>query len=268
VNSIPRVALWTEYLTEDWRFDADYRQRLSRGVIETSDLEDIIDEIREVNDGGCEGILFMQEKARSLQVAIKDEHLVVSDPQNPNYQNVKMPVEELEDFVTQYFSLLEDGSERLSFPVQILQMAFFLVVFGGVATGLYFISKTYMQKSSFLPMPLVEEIREPEERVDLLERHSAIYATGIRDGGLVIQLERNGDYRFYDMEKVRTGRYQLVTVESGKWRPTRQAGRVALVTDDNFVFYPDRQMDLVFLQRPFKRIAGGEAELPHVFFPE
>lgn len=233
-----------------------------------SELKGIVKAIREGNEGTYEGILFMQDKGRSLQASIKETQLVVSDPQNPNYQNVKMPENELEDFVTQYFSLLDESGERLSYPAQILQIAFFLLVLVGVVSSLYLISRSFIRQSNFLPMPLVEEVREAAEQMSLVERHSAIYATGIRDGGMVIELQRDQDYRFFDMEKVRPGRYRMVLVDDGKWWPARHAGRVALVTGERFVFYPDEKLGLVFLQRPFQRIGEDVAELPHLIFPD
>jgi len=268
VPSSRTVSLWTEFLTKEWRHDEDSRERVSRGRVKVTELDEVIGEIREANSGTCEGVLFMQARERSLQVVLKEDELHLSDPQNPNYQNVKMPTDQLEEFVELYFFLEDEAEEGVSFPVQILQITFFLIVLGSVGTALFFVSANFIQQSSFMPLPMVEEIHSPGERLNISERHSAIYATGVRDGAMVIQLKRSGDFRFYDMESIRPGRYQLVPVEAGTWWAARQAGRVALVTDNHYVFYPNRDGDLNFLQRPFARIASGEAELPHILFPE
>ena len=44
--------------------------------------------------------------------------------------------------------------------------------------------------------------------------------------------------------------------------------QIAILTDLRFVFYPDKNDTLIFMQRPFKRIGKIRQDLPYFTFKE
>ena len=103
------------------------------------------------------------------------------------------------------------------------------------------------QTSEFIPKPMALEIDNPVESRDLTVKYSGVYATRIDDGEMLLELKRDGTWGFYDVRKGSVGSFILQAVKSGNCRPVYEAGRLAILTDTRYLFYPENdKAGLVF----------------------
>ena len=135
-----------------------------------------------------------------------------------------------------------------------------------VAGALGFISHFLNRDSGFFPKPTVVGIADPIEAKEILVGHAGIYATRLADGEMLLELRPDGTWGYYDMFRGLPGYYKIVPVQSGTSRPVMEDGRLALLTDKRFLFYPEGDESLVFLKRLFNRVGKTRDDLPYFIF--
>ena len=100
-----------------------------------------------------------------------------------------------------------------------------------------------------------------------IEDFSGIYATGMRDGAMLIQLNIDSTYQYFDLRRSGHQRFILESVESGKFRPVYEMGKLAFLTEQNYIFYPQKTK-LIFQDRTYELIGQSEQDLPFIAFPD
>jgi hypothetical protein len=227
----------------------------------------VIDRVRNLNGDELDCLLIVQAKGRKLEIALHQHNLLVSDPQNPNYQNVKLAETGLSEFIDHYFQLSNEEAVALFLPVIILRIAFMTLYVGIISGILIFLYFIFLSETGFFPQVEVTEIEDPAQRQELTISYSGIYATRVADGGMAIELRPEGIFRYYDLYKYAPGKFRLEEVTAGSWRPAYEGGQVALVTGVRYVFYGEGEDRILFLERPFDRIGRLAEDVPYLSFP-
>lgn len=268
MSSVAKISIWTEQLNEDWNFNPDSRHRINRGNHAFTELTTVIERIRNLNGEDLDCLLIIQAKGRKLEISLRQHDLLVSDPQNPNYQNVKLAETGLSEFIDQYFGLSEEEAVAHFLPVLVLRIAFMTLYVGIVSGILIFIYFIFLAETGFFPEAKVTEIEDRAERQQLTRSYSGIYATRVADGGMAIELKPEGIFRYYDLRKYAPGKFRMDEVTAGSWRPAYEGGQVALVTGVRYVFYAEGEDRILFLERPFDRIGRMPEDVPYLTFPD
>ena len=74
---------------------------------------------------------------------------------------------------------------------------------------------------------------------------------------MLLELTPDGTWAFFDVEKGAVGSFILSNLNEGQFRPVYESGRVAILTDARYIFYPEStESELMFLQRRFKRLGN------------
>jgi hypothetical protein len=265
---VRKISVWTEWLSEEWGWNSQNRQRIDRGRHLHTEIPLIIDRIRNLNGPDFECLLILQSKGRNLEISLRQHELHVSDPQDPNYQNVALAEGGLTDFIDHYFQLSSDEVSAHFLPAIILRIAFmalYICIVSGILIFLYYL---FLSETGFFPKVEVTEIEDATQRQQLTREFSGIYATRVADGGMAIELKPEGIFRYYDLRKFAPGKFRLDEVTAGSWRPAYEGGQVALVTGVRYVFYSDGSDRILFLERPFDRIGTLPEDVPYLSFPE
>lgn len=266
--SIRKISLWTESLSEEWSWDSSNRHRIDRGRYLHTEIPSVIERIRNLNGPGFECLLILQSKGRNLEISLRQHELLVSDPRDPNYQNVKLAEGGLTEFIDHYFQLSSAEASAHFLPAIILRAAFMALYVGIVSGILIFLYFIFLSETGFFPKVEVTEIEDTHERQQLTQEFSGVYATRVADGGMAIELRPEGIFRYYDLRKFAPGKFRLDEVTAGSWRPAYEGGQVALVTGVRYVFYSDGKDRILFLERPFDRIGSMREDVPFLSFPE
>ena len=268
VKRAEKISLWTEGLNRDWVSEPDNRERIPRGDLELNQLKPLIEDIRFKNGGDSDGLLILQEAGERLHISIHDDQILLSDPQNPNYQNVRIREEELAEFIRHYFSL-EKANHASEW------MHFRLVNFGILAVGLvllagavYYGMRQISFENSFYPKAVVTEVGSEQEFHRLKESYSGIYASGVWEGALVIELTRDLEFNYYDMKRSSPGRFILKPVIWGNYRPVYELGSPVVLANERMILNPVDDGKLKFENREYSLIAKSREEVPHIAFPD
>jgi len=265
-----KLAVWTEGLNEDWIAFPSLDGHVERDPMTPGEVVEILERINEENGGAATCLFILQANNRRLHLTLARGSYSVSDPGNANYQNVKLDVREVPTFLEGYFDKTSSGipehAEIRSSHLRLLEGTIAMAAVLVLAVTVYFVSRYMNTQSSFMPEPTVNELTKPEA-LDYITRYAGIYATQIGDGEMVIELDKNGHWSYYDVWKQSGGSFTLTEVEAGSYRPVLDRGRLAALTDTNFLFYLSEENRLEFLQRHFSRVARNREDLPYVKFP-
>jgi hypothetical protein len=265
--TIAKIELWTEGLNENWGLDINNRRRIDRGRLNIPDLRLIVKRLRKRNRAGAECLLILDGGGRYLEVHVSEHDLLLSNPQDPNYQNVTIQDKDLKEYVERYFTVAVEAAVFEWTPSLIMQCVTLLLVLTGLGIALVFLSKYFAAESGFIPKPIVIEVTDPIELASVVEDFSGIYATGMRDGAMLIQLNIDSTFQYFDMKSSSHQRYILKPVESGKFKPVYDMGRLAFLTEQNYLFYPEKTK-LIFQDRSYDLVGQSEQDLPFIAFPD
>lgn len=268
VKSVEKISLWTEGLDRNWVSEPHNRERMPRGELAMDQLKPLLDDIRFKNGGDSEGLLILQGAGKRLHITVQDDAILLADPQNPNYQNVSVKEEELEEFIAEYFSLEEAGHEGERTHFRYVYYGLILVGLIALAGTVYFVATRVSFEQGFYPKAVVAEIDNETEFNRLKETFSGIYATGTWDGALVIELTPDLEFTFYDMKRSSPGRFLLEPVMSGDYRPVYEMGSAAILANGHMVLNPVDADKLLFENREYSLLGKSREEVPHLAFPE
>lgn len=265
--TIAKITLWTEGLDEKWALDINNRRRIDRGRLNIADLRTIIRRVRKRNQSGAECLLVLIGGERYLVVHVNQQNLLLSNPQDPNYQNVNIQDSDLAEYVQQYFTLSVEATPFEWTSSLILQSLTLVLVLIGLVFSLLYLSRFFVEESGFIPRPAVLEISDTIESANMIETFSGLYATAIRDGAMLIELQVDGRFDFYDIKRSGHQRYILEPVASGTVTPVYDMDQPAFLTEQNYLFYPEKQK-LVFQDRTYELVGQNRQDLPNIAFPE
>jgi hypothetical protein len=266
------LSVWTEGLGEFWGIQPEQRERRRRDDMAPEQLADIIHAILEENNHDANGLFILASGDRRLNLALSNGVIEISDPQNLNYQNVALAEAELIAFLNDFFArpAEEEEAPLLRTPlVQKVEYAVAIISIVALALTLKFVVGYLNRSSEFMPEVEAVEITDPTESRQLVVKYSGIYATSMDDGEMVLEIQDDGKWHFYDMQSSTLGSFILNMVKGGNFRPVVNLGRPAILTDTRYLFYPSNaEKTLHFLNRPFKRIGNTRDDLPYLSFPE
>jgi hypothetical protein len=257
----------TEGLGEFWGVAPSYRDRRSRDPMSADELLEIILTILDENGEEANGLFIIEHSHNCVHIRLDNGALVLSDPNDANYQNVAISIDDLKASLADFFSLRKDGTKVQNTHVIILQWIIALVAGGGMVAAFYFAFHHLKKEVEFMPNPEFVEVRDQKDFSDHLKELTGIYITELQDGETLLHIQEDGRWDFYDMEKGKGRNFVLTKVEEGLCRPIYQKGRLALLTDSNFLFYWESEGILKFQDRRYTRTAKSMAELSFVRLP-
>lgn len=232
----------------------------------------IIHDILEENGHDANGLFILESGEYRLNLNLNNGVIEISDPRNANYQNVAIAESELVGYLHKFFApvVQEEKKDSLRTPlVQKLEYLVALIVVVALVVTIRFVIQFMEDGSQFMPEPEATEIADVQEMRSLTVQNAGIYVTKMRDGEMAIELKDDGTWAYYDMRSGSLGAFILDTVDEGTFRPVYESGRLAILTDARYLFYPNQQEgSIVFLDRPFKRVGNTRDDLPYLSFPE
>ncbi|NDV61683.1 hypothetical protein G0Q06_04400 [Puniceicoccales bacterium CK1056] len=264
---IAKIELWTEGLNENWGLDINNRRRIDRGRLNPAELRLIAKRVRKRNRTGAECLLILTGGDRYLEVHVNENDLLLSNPQDPNYQNVTIPDKDLKDYVEQYFTVSIEATPFEWTPSLVMQCITLLLVLLGLGVVLVFVSRHFSKETGFVQKPAIIELNDPIASASAIEDYSGIYATGMWDGAMLIELNIDSTFSYYDIKRSGQQRYILELVHSGTYKPVSEMGRMAFLTELNFIFYPDEEA-IIFQDREYELIAQSRQDLPFIAFTD
>lgn len=266
------LTVWTEGLGEFWGIQPDQRDRRQRENMTPEQLAAVINAILEENNHDANGLFILELGERRLNLALTNGVIEVSDPQNANYQNVALAESELTSFLHEFYASPEEEEEKafIRTPlVQKLELAVAIISIAALGLTLKFVVGYLDASSAFMPEVAAEEIKDKAQSRQLVVKYAGIYATSMEDGEMVLEIQEDGSWGYYDMQASTVGSFILNVVNAGNCRPVINAGRPAILTDNRYLFYPSNGERLLhFLDRPFKRIGNTRDDLPYLSFPD
>ena len=268
--SAVNLKVWTEGLGEFWGITPQ-KDRRQRDDMTPEAIVDVIHTIIEENSHDANGLFILESGGRRLNLNLSNGVVEVSDPRNANYQNVAIAESELAAYLNSFFvKEVETQKENLRTPlVQKLEYLVAVIVVVALGLSIRFVMQFMEDNSQFMPEPQTADIADMKELRSLTIQYAGVYATNMREGEMVIELKEDGTWFYYDMQSGSLGSYILEPVKAGSFRPVYESGRLAILTDARYVFYPDSENGrITFLQRPFKRIGNSRDDLPYLSFPE
>jgi hypothetical protein len=270
-SSEVKLSIWTEGLGEFWGIAPDQKERRQRDNMSPEELADVINAILEENDHTANGLFALEAEGRILNLALTNGVIEMSDPKDINYQNVAIAEADLVSFLTDFFARKVE-QERSNLRTPLLQaIEYTVAVIAILALGLTirFVIHYLEDASQFMPNYETTEIGNLKESKTLTVKMAGVYATRIDDGEMILELKTDGTWGFFDIANGTVGSFILNTVSGGNFRPVYESGRLAILTDTRYLFYPgEHQKELIFLDRRFKRIGNTRDDLPFVSFPD
>ena len=262
-----KLIVWTEGLDPHWGQDAELKERLERGPMSLSAVVEEIEKIKNFYEEEANALFVLERGKRQLHVTLVNGKVEISDPGDPNYQNISLSDSGLESFLGDHFmhETVEETVQAHRF-----RLAKLITVTTAIAALLVaaILLNTYVAyDSTFIPEPEVAKIDNPAQASIHLDEYAGVYATNVGDGEMVFEINLDGTWKFYDMFHSTKGFYSLQEVVGGKWQPVYEKGRLALMTDNRYLLYPEKNNALVFLDRNFERIATNRNDLPYLKFP-
>lgn len=264
---IAKINLWTEGLNEGWGVDINNRRRIDRGRLNPAELRLIVKRVRKRKQSGAECHFILTGGDRYLEVHVNENDLLLSNPQDPNYQNVTIADKDLKEYVEQYFTLSYEAIPFEWTPSLVMQCVTLLLLLVGLGAVLVYVSKYFAEESGFIPKPAVIEVDDPIASATAVENASGIYATGMWDGAMMIELNIDGTFAYYDIKRSGPNRFILELQKAGDYTPVFEMGRMAFLTKGNYLFYPEKDK-LIFQEREYELIAQSRQDLPFIAFPD
>ena len=235
------------------------------------ELVEIISGMIQENSHNATGLFIIQTKSRTLNLALNNGVIEFSDPKNANYQNVAIVESELISYLDGYFAeeATEEGSVLRTPLIRTLEYIVAIAAILALGLTIRFVVQHLEDSSQFFPLPETVEIKDLKESRSLMVKHAGVYATRLDDGEMLLELTPDGTWAFFDVEKGAVGSFILSNLNEGQFRPVYESGRVAILTDARYIFYPEStESELMFLQRRFKRLGNSRDDLPFVAFPD
>ncbi|MEX0331745.1 MAG: hypothetical protein AB3N64_10015 [Puniceicoccaceae bacterium] len=267
-----KLTVWTEGLGEFWGIASAQKERRQRGEMNPDEVVTIIGNIIEENTHDANGLFILESSGRRLNVTLSNGVVEVSDPRDANYQNVAIAESELTEYLIKFFApAAAESNENLRTPlVQTLEYVVAIAAIVVFGLTIRFVIGFMQDSSQFMPEPEAVEISDRIQVQNLKVQYAGVYATRMRDGEMVIELRDDGTWNYYDIQGGSLGSFILSPVNSGQFRPVYESGRLAILTDSRYLFYPSTNLEegITFLQRPFKKIANTRDDLPYVSFPD
>jgi hypothetical protein len=246
----------TEGLGEFWGVAPDYHDRRSRDPMSAEELKD------------ANGLFIIEHMNRRVNLRINSGVLEISDPNNANYQNVVISIDDLAKYLEDFFQLKKGGKHVQNTHIIILEWVIALITGAGMIGAIYFASQYLNKEVNFMTKPDFVEVQDHTDFQNHLDRMTGIFATELEDGETLLFIHDDGRWDFYDLERGVGNNFILIEIEGGLCRPVYQAGRLALLTDSNFLFYWDSEGVLYFQDRKYIRMAKTPNELPFVSFAD
>ncbi len=271
-----QLSVSTEGLSEDWITFPGLAGRMERPPMSPEQISVLASRINEENGMGATCRFILRGKGRQLILDLVRGRFAASDPDDGRYQDVGIPPDTVEKFLQDYFS----GSTRREpepkvepEPVaparnwRIMEGSIAVVVLLAFVATVLVIKKYPEKVTSLVADPQVQEFSDPGEARRVVERWSGVYATAVHDGGMVIELKETGEWAYYEIWRFKGGNYVMDQLQAGECRAVMERQQAAILTDAKFLFYPSGENQLVFLQRPFKRIGDKLEDLSYLVFP-
>lgn len=264
---IAKIELWTEGLNESWGLDINNRRRIDRGRLNIAELKLIVKRVRKRNKTGAECLLVLSGGERYLEIHVNENDLLLSNPQDPNYQNVTILDKDLRSYVERYFTVSMEATPFEWTPSLVMQCVTLFLVLTGLCIALIFLSRNFAERTGFIPRPVINEVTDPIDSASAIEDYSGIYSTGMWDGAMLIELNVNSTFSYYDLKRSGNQRYILELVHTGSFIPVYEERRLAFLTEMNFMFYLEED-SVILNEREYELIAQNRQDLPFVAFPD
>jgi len=263
----PKLSVWTEGLDDEWKASPGLSGQVDRGTMEPSEIPNAIERIWAFNGEQVECSLSLQQKSTQLKLTLEFGKILASDPQDMNYQGVEIIPTELISYLEGHFEIRQDVEDTGRNPVRLVEwcvLGTFLLILG---FSILYMNRFLNTDSGFLPLPEAVEF-DGDAGQNYLQKYSGIYTTGIKEGGMLIELKQDGSFGYYDLSKAGPTLFRTVGVNTGNYQPVLIRGKVALLTDNRFVFTPTAKEELEFLQRKFNKLGKNRDDVPYLKFPE
>ena len=267
-GEVVKFDVQTEGLGEFWGVAPSYHERRSRDPLSADELLEIILTIIDENGEEANGLFIVEYGKQSLHVKLDNGALAISNPNNANYQNVAISPSDLKASLTDFFNLQKDATVATDSHIILLEWIIAVLAGGGMIAAFYF-AYQYMSKAvDFMPEPDYVEVQDQKDYAAHQKEIAGIYATEFEDGETLLVLKQDGQWEFHDLEKGSGKSFTVTQVEAGLCRPVYQKGKLAILTDSNYLFFWERDGVLRFQDRQYIRAATSPDELSLVKFPD
>jgi len=268
VSEVVKFDIQTEGLGEFWGVAPNYHERRSRDPMSADELLEIILTILDDNGNDANGLFIIEHGKKSVHIRLNSGILEISNPNDANYQNVAVSPHDLKATLSDFFQLSKDGKAVPNAHIIMLEWIIAVVASGGMLAAVTFAIHYLNKEVNFMPKPDYMEVQDEKDYADHLKALAGIYVTEFKDGETLLSVMPDGQWEFHDLEKGKGKSFVLNQVEAGLCRPVYQKGRLALLTDSNFLFYWEREGVLRFQERQYTLAGKSPAELQFVAFPD
>ena len=256
----------TEGLGEFWGIAPDRHERITRAPMSLEEIEAVAISILEENEQDSSGQIFLKKGSRTLQIDLEGGVFQISDPDNFNYQNISIKKDDLASSILSFFNLLEEPEEARKAGTSVMQW-----MIAGAAVIISFAAFSFVirhlhEEFQFMPKPEFMEVEDNRDYQKHLRDMSGVYITNWEDGETLLRLKSDGSWEFYDLDRGGNQDFRLLEVESGECRPVYQKGRLALLTQNFYIFQWESEGVLSFQERRYIRTATNKDEVPFVSF--
>jgi hypothetical protein len=267
-NSV-KFEVQTEGLGEFWGVAPNYRERRDREPMTIEAITEVIQTILEESGEEASGLFILEYAKKYLHIKIDGTTVELSRPNDANYQNIAVDPEDLQSSILDFFKIeRESGDESKKSHVLLVEWIV-LVLAGATMLGAFYFALSFIERDkAFMAEPDYIEVSNKDDLHEHLRELSGIYLTDLQDGETAIRLETDGRWAFYDLKQESRDRFIPELVEQGQCRPVYQKGKLAILTDNNYLFYWESKGVLRFQDRPYVLSAKTASEVSSVEFPE
>ncbi len=267
-NELVKFDVQTEGLGEFWGVAPNYHERRSRDPMSAEELKDILLTIHDENGKEANGLFIIEHTNRRVNLRINSGVLEISDPNNANYQNVVISIDDLSKYLEDFFQLQKGGKHVQNSHIIILEWIIALIAGAGMVGAIYFAFQYLDKEVDFMPKPDFVEIQDHTDFQNHLKKMTGIFVTELEDGETLLFIQEDGRWDFFDLERSVGNNFILTEIEGGLCRPVYQTGRLGLLTDSNFIFFWESEGVIYFQDRKYILTAKTSNELPFVSFPD
>lgn len=267
-NEPVKFSVWTEGLGEIWGITPDNLERRQREPMSTLEIHSIVEKL--VDDFGEDGngLFIVEYKGKVVHLELIRGGLELSNPNDLNYQNISISIDELEQSLLDYFGIEEKEAVTRNSHVILIEWIIAIIVSCAMVFSIVYVRDFLKSRDYFLPEPDYTEIENQDDFRNHLSRLSGIFITDLDAGQTVIEIQADGRWGFYDLEKTSVRKFNCLPVENGLCRPVYSEGQLSLLTDVFFLFKVSNKDTLLFQDRKYIRVANSRDDLPFVAFPE
>ncbi len=267
MDSELKFDIQTEGLGQFWGITPGRNERIMRDPMTVDEIRDIILSILEENETEANCQIFLKRGIKKLEIQLVNGSISISDPANVNYQNISVSIDDLESSILSFFKVLPQDEEQKRSGAGLVQWTIAIVA-GTISFATFNYAIRFLQRDfQFMPKPEFIEVENKADYNQHLREMAGIYITEWEDGETLLSLKNDGRWEFYDIERGRNQKFLLDDVEGGIFRPIYQKGRLALLTENFYVFRWESEGVLSFQERRYIRTANSEDEVPFITFP-